>query len=508
MKKNTLCLTALAPALLALGGCSVLGVDDVFNQESVQYESSSTRANLEVPPDMTPIGNDGRFDVPTRPSVVTASGEAARRAQQEASDANGATPASQIVASTVVAKVMRDGQQRWLRVNAPAEDLWVVVQDFWSSVGLTVREQNARTGFMETNWAENKARLPQDFIRGTIGKVLDFVYSTSERDQYRVRLERTEDGQTDVFLTHRSMVEVVKGKEGDTTIWQPGPTDPTLEAEMLQRLAVYIDAQFNPDAKPVDKEQIAKELQNLPTRALSEIERAADGTVSAVVINEAFDRAWRSVGLVIDRMAFDYTVSHGAIPAPLNYEGFPKSVCTSINEVVCHGIPSEDEILQEGDIINVDVSTILDGYYSDASRMFIIGKTTPEKEKLVRVTKECLEIGMRAAKPFGFVGDIGNAIQRHAEKNGFSVVRDLCGHGVGLAFHEEPEVLHFGRKGTGMLLVPGMVFTIEPMINMGDWHVFIDEDDGWTVVTDDEKPSAQWEHTFLMTENGLEILTY
>lgn len=210
----------------------------------------------------------------------------------------------------------------------------------------------------------------------------------------------------------------------------------------------------------------------------------------------------------IDRMVFDYTVSHGAIPAPLNYEGFPKSVCTSINEVVCHGIPSEDEILQEGDIINVDVSTILDGYYSDASRMFIIGKTSPEKEKLVRVTKECLEIGMRAAKPFGFVGDIGNAIQRHAEKNGFSVVRDLCGHGVGLAFHEEPEVLHFGRKGTGMLLVPGMVFTIEPMINMGDWHVFIDEDDGWTVVTDDEKPSAQWEHTFLMTENGLEILTY
>lgn len=210
----------------------------------------------------------------------------------------------------------------------------------------------------------------------------------------------------------------------------------------------------------------------------------------------------------IDRLVYDYTVAHGAVPAPLNYEGFPKSVCTSINEVVCHGIPSEDEILQEGDIINVDVSTILDGYYSDASRMFIIGKTTPEKEKLVRVTKECLEIGMRAAKPFGFVGDIGNAIQRHAEKNGFSVVRDLCGHGVGLAFHEEPEVLHFGRKGTGMLLVPGMVFTIEPMINMGSWHVFIDEDDGWTVVTEDEKPSAQWEHTFLMTENGLEILTY
>ena len=210
----------------------------------------------------------------------------------------------------------------------------------------------------------------------------------------------------------------------------------------------------------------------------------------------------------IDQWVHDYTVEHGAIPAPLDYEGFPKSVCTSVNEVVCHGIPSEDEILEEGDIINVDVSTILDGYYSDASRMFIIGKTTSEKEKLVRVTKECLEIGMQAAKPFGFVGDIGNAIQRHAEKNGYSVVRDLCGHGVGLEFHEEPEVCHFGRKGTGMLLVPGMVFTIEPMINMGTWQVFIDEEDGWTVVTEDELPSAQWEHTFLMTETGLEILSY
>lgn len=210
----------------------------------------------------------------------------------------------------------------------------------------------------------------------------------------------------------------------------------------------------------------------------------------------------------IDRLVFDYTVAHGAVPAPLNYEGFPKSVCTSINEVVCHGIPSEDEILEEGDIINVDVSTILNGYYSDASRMFMIGKVSPEKEKLVRVTKECLEIGRDAAKPFGFVGDIGNAIQHHAEKNGFSVVRDLCGHGVGLAFHEEPEVCHFGRRGTGMLLVPGMVFTIEPMINAGTYKVFIDEDDGWTVVTEDERPSAQWENTFLMTDNGLEILTY
>lgn len=210
----------------------------------------------------------------------------------------------------------------------------------------------------------------------------------------------------------------------------------------------------------------------------------------------------------IDKLVYDYTVAHNAIPACLGYEGFPKSCCVSINEVVCHGIPNECEILEEGDIVNVDCTTILDGYYADASRMFIIGHTTPEKEKLVRVTKECLEIGMQTAKPYSFVGDLGNAIAKHAHKNGFSVVRDLCGHGVGLQFHEEPNVEHYGKKGTGMLLVPGMVFTIEPMINMGTWEVFIDEEDGWTVVTEDELPSAQWEHTFVMTDHGLEILTY
>lgn len=210
----------------------------------------------------------------------------------------------------------------------------------------------------------------------------------------------------------------------------------------------------------------------------------------------------------IDRLVYDYTVSHGAVPAPLNYEGFPKSVCTSVNEVVCHGIPDEKVLLREGDIVNVDVSTILNGYYSDASRMFLIGDVSAEKRRLVEVTKECLRIGAAAAKPYGFVGDIGAAIQRHAEKNGYSVVRDLCGHGVGLKFHEEPEVAHYGHRGTGMLLVPGMVFTIEPMINMGDWRVTVDERDGWTVRTRDGLPSAQWEHTFVMTGNGLKILTH
>ena len=258
-------------------------------------------------------------------------------------------------------------------------------------------------------------------------------------------------------------------------------------------------------------------LQNkghlVPSRKLIKTEEQIEGIRRSGVVNSGIlDLVGKEIkaGMstaAIDKLVYDYTVDHGAIPAPLNFEGFPKSVCTSINEVVCHGIPSEKEILKEGDIINVDVSTILDGYYSDASRMFMIGKVSPEKEKLVRVVKECLEIGMKAAKPFGFVGDIGHAIQKHAEKNGFSVVRDLCGHGVGLEFHEEPEVTHFGRKGTGMLLVPGMVFTIEPMINMGTYRVYIAEEDGWTVITDDELPSAQWEHTFVMRENGLEILS-
>ena len=212
--------------------------------------------------------------------------------------------------------------------------------------------------------------------------------------------------------------------------------------------------------------------------------------------------------LEIDEMVYDYTVSHGAIPAPLNYEGFPKSVCTSINEVVCHGIPNEFDVLEEGDIINVDVSTIYKGYFSDASRMFMIGDVNPDMQRLVQVTKECMEIGIAAAQPWKQLGDVGAAIQEHAEKNGFSVVRDLCGHGVGMQFHEEPDVEHFGRRGTGMMIVPGMTFTIEPMINMGTYEVFIDDADGWTVCTDDGLPSAQWENMILITENGNEILTY
>ena len=255
----------------------------------------------------------------------------------------------------------------------------------------------------------------------------------------------------------------------------------------------------------------------VPTRDLIKTTEQIEGIRRAGVINtgvlDAVAEAIRP-GMntqEIDDICVAYCKEHDAIPACLGYEGFPKSVCTSINEVVAHGIPKEEDVLEEGDIINVDFTTIKDGYYADASRMFIVGgKTTPEKEQLVRVAKECLELGMEAAKPYSFVGDIGHAIEKHCKKYHYGIVRDLAGHGVGLKFHEDPEVNHYGHRGEGMLLVPGMVFTIEPMINMGTWKVFVDADDpyGWEVISEDELPSAQWEHTFLMTEHGVEILTY
>ena len=210
----------------------------------------------------------------------------------------------------------------------------------------------------------------------------------------------------------------------------------------------------------------------------------------------------------IDKLVYDYTVEHGAIPAPLNYQGFPKSVCTSINDEVCHGIPDKNIILKEGDIINVDVSTIKDGYFSDASRMYIIGKTSEEAEKLVRVARECLKKGVEAIKPWGFLGDIGEAVEKHARENGYSVVRDFGGHGVGLKFHEDPFVAHVGKAGEGMVLVPGMIFTVEPMINEGGFEVFVDADNDWTALTEDGSLSAQWEHTVLVTDTGIEILAW
>lgn len=210
----------------------------------------------------------------------------------------------------------------------------------------------------------------------------------------------------------------------------------------------------------------------------------------------------------IDQWVYEQTVSRGAIPAPLNYEGFPKSVCTSINEQVCHGIPSPDVVLNEGDIINVDISTNYHGYYSDASRMFCIGEVSAEKRRLVEVTRESLRVGLAQVKPWGFLGDMGQAIHDFAKENGYSVVREIGGHGIGLEFHEEPWVSYVSQKGTEMLMVPGMVFTIEPMINMGSEAVFVDEGDDWTVYTEDGQLSAQWEIQVLVTETGYEILAY
>ncbi|KIR01640.1 Methionine aminopeptidase [Lachnospiraceae bacterium TWA4] len=210
----------------------------------------------------------------------------------------------------------------------------------------------------------------------------------------------------------------------------------------------------------------------------------------------------------IDEWVYDITTKMGAIPAPLNYEGFPKSVCTSINDQVCHGIPSEDIILQDGDIINVDASTILDGYFSDSSRMFCIGNVSEENRKLVEVAKKSLEVGLEQVKPWGYLGDMGQAIYDFVKSHGYNVVRNIGGHGIGLEFHEEPWVSYCSRKGTEMVMAPGLIFTIEPMINMGTHEVFIDSDDNWTVYTDDGAPSAQWEIQVLVTETGYEIISY
>ena len=208
----------------------------------------------------------------------------------------------------------------------------------------------------------------------------------------------------------------------------------------------------------------------------------------------------------LNRICHDYIVDvQKAIPAPLNYKGFPKSICTSINHVVCHGIPN-DKPLKDGDILNIDITVIKDGYFGDTSKMFLIGKVPEWAERLCQVTQECLYKGISVVRPGARLGDIGEIIQKHAEKHGFSVVREYCGHGIGTVFHEEPQVVHYGRAGTGLELKAGMTFTIEPMINQGKRHLRLLAD-GWTVVTKDRSLSAQWEHTVLVTETGYEIMT-
>ena len=210
----------------------------------------------------------------------------------------------------------------------------------------------------------------------------------------------------------------------------------------------------------------------------------------------------------IDKWVYDITTKMGGVPAPLNFEGFPKSVCTSINNEVCHGIPSEDVIIKDGDIINVDVSTNLNGYFSDSSRMFCIGNVSEENRKLVEETKNAVYEGLKQVRPWGFLGDMGQAVNDYVKSKGYSVVREVGGHGIGLEFHEDPWVSYISKKGTEMLMVPGMIFTIEPMVNAGKPDIFVDEDNGWTIYTEDNTMSAQWEIQVLVTEDGYEIIAY
>ncbi len=208
----------------------------------------------------------------------------------------------------------------------------------------------------------------------------------------------------------------------------------------------------------------------------------------------------------LDRICHDYIVhEQQAIPAPLDYHGFPKSICTSVNHQVCHGIPS-DKVLKKGDVVNIDITVIKDGYHGDTSQMFFVGEATVKAERLVRVAREAMITGIKMVKPGIRLGDIGHAVQEYAEKHRYSVVREYCGHGIGQQFHEEPQVLHYGKPGTGLVLEAGMTFTIEPMINAGKRFVKL-LPDGWTVVTKDRTLSAQWEHTILVTDTGYEVLT-
>ena len=273
----------------------------------------------------------------------------------------------------------------------------------------------------------------------------------------------------------------------------------------------YKKCHYNFDSK---LEQAEREGHEVPGHDLIKTPEQIEGIKKSAAINIAvLDYVGEHIraGITteeIDKWVYDETVKRVGIPAPLNYEGFPKSVCTSLNDEVCHGIPSKDIVLKDGDIINVDCSTILDGYFSDSSRMYLIGDVSEEKKKLVQVAKECLDVGLKEVKPWGFLGDMGQAINDYAEEHGYTIVREIGGHGIGLEFHEEPWVSYVSKRGTEMMMVPGLVFTIEPMVNMGKADIYEDDENGWTIYTEDGKPSAQWEIQVLVTEDGYEILSY
>lgn len=296
--------TGLAVALTtALAACSTFD----FSNDRIQYETSDSRAPLEVPPDLNSVPGSDRYTVPSRPQTVWASQQAQLDAAQAA---NGNQAASLLLPQGEVAKIVREGNNRWIHVNMAPEMVWPIMQDFWSTVGLSLSRQDAAIGVMETNWAENRAKLPQDIIRATLGRVIDMVYSTGERDQYRARVERSANGGCDIFITHRAMVEVVKSLGGDneTTVWQPGPSDPEMEAEMLTRMTQRINQEFNPNATkqtPAEHEAEVEKLASYQVEdSVSQLEQNAEGVATSIFIKEDFERAWRRLALAVDRMGF------------------------------------------------------------------------------------------------------------------------------------------------------------------------------------------------------------
>ena len=261
------------------------------------------------------------------------------------------------------------------------------------------------------------------------------------------------------------------------------------------------------------EELAAQGYEVLPRELLKSADDIAGIKHSAEVNVGALDLVEARIGVgttteEIDQWVYNYCIEHGAVPADLTYEGFPKSVCTSINEVVCHGIPSPDEVLKSGDIVNVDMSTIRDGYYSDSSRMFCIGEVDPEWRRLVDVTRESVQAGLAAVKPWGFLGDVSAAVNKVATDAGYTVVREFGGHGIGIEFHEDPWVGFNEEAGTGPILVPGMCFTIEPMVNMGAQEIDMTDPNGWTVRTADGQPTAQWEVQLVVTDTGYELISW
>lgn len=294
---------ALSVAVVSLTGCQWLG--SKFTDEKIQYETTNTRAPLDIPPDLTQLPVDDRYQIPGRPTVVTASQVAeTENARQVANGSATSASNAPVVPATVVAKIVKDANGRYIDCNLPPETIWNTVLDFWPSVGLQVEREDPRAGIMETNWAENKANLPQDIIRATLGKILDAVYSTGERDRYRTRLERNAQGGTDIYITNRRMVEVYTTSREENTAWQPAASDPELEAEMLTRLSLRLENEFNPKQKTRDEIDTSALKKDIPAYISKEI-KDSQGKTTALEIEEPFDRAWRRVGVGLDRVGFN-----------------------------------------------------------------------------------------------------------------------------------------------------------------------------------------------------------